>query len=139
MWLEDDTLVVLGHGLAMDAIDRLAVIDRVEACGGSLVVRCAVEFGQLGDAQIFAIRPSNTDRGVAVLAVWVTETGCLDDVDLLRIQQTRAVRGRRPMSVKRNRCSIDVRVWRADRRPGFGHGRRLPLPSTNRCGARCAC
>ena len=32
--LDGDTLVVSAHGLALDAIDRLAVIDRVEACGG---------------------------------------------------------------------------------------------------------
>ena len=36
--LENDTLVILAHGLALDGIDRLAVIDRVEACGGSLTV-----------------------------------------------------------------------------------------------------
>ena len=34
--LDGDTLVVSAHGLALDAIDRLAVIDRVEACGGSV-------------------------------------------------------------------------------------------------------
>jgi hypothetical protein len=38
MRLENDTLVILAHGLALDGIDRLAVIDRVEACGGSLTV-----------------------------------------------------------------------------------------------------
>jgi GAF domain-containing protein len=34
--LDGDTLVLSSHGLALDSIDRLAVIDRVEACGGSL-------------------------------------------------------------------------------------------------------
>lgn len=66
-----------------------------DACEAGAANSCGVRFQEIGDADTFTLLPSGMESGTGfrLLAVWMEETGCLEDADLARIEQTRALDG----------------------------------------------
>lgn len=54
---------------------------------------CGIELDRIGDAYTFVVLPDATSAGYRALGVWAGATGCLEDVDVARIGQTRALDG----------------------------------------------
>jgi len=77
------------------ALIDLPIGEQLEAMCGTRLRACGVEFQEIGDAQTFVLLPSGLrgSRGPELLGAWIADTGCLEDVDLARIEQTRALDG----------------------------------------------
>lgn len=64
-----------------------------DACGKPSYRGCHVEYETVGDAQMITVKPNATEAGGRVLVTWAAVTGCIEEADFLRIEQTRALDG----------------------------------------------
>lgn len=54
---------------------------------------CRIEVDLDGPTYRFALLPEATNAGMRSLGIWAIETGCLEEVDFSRMEQTRALDG----------------------------------------------
>ena len=62
-------------------------------CGRRLSM-CGIEFDEFGTTQTITLLPDAPNSGASVLARWAVETGCVDEGDFARMDQTRALDGK---------------------------------------------